>query len=248
MLAAALVPAALARPVMNEAAGPGSYEACSTPTLTGPTQARVGENYTVTGSGFAPGSIVPLEITEAGGCCLALQHVADAAEASRTPATSAEQARIACAPSSSARATDAGASRRPGRSRRRRALRSNVHQTGRRPRIRGLLRLLVSGSVFSVPPVYGSTNVIVQVRADWFVLTLFVVSVFELVADPTPLPFAVHAADRGRPRGVRSRPGGPPAALNLTVTSWTAACSRSPCRRSSHRRSPPRTRSPPDPA
>lgn len=77
MLAAVLVPAALARPVMNEAAGPGSYEACSTPTLTGPTQARVGENYTVTGCGFAPGSIVPLEVTEAGGCCLALQQVAD---------------------------------------------------------------------------------------------------------------------------------------------------------------------------
>lgn len=76
VLAAALAPSALARPVIVES--PTSFQSCSTPTLTGPTQARVGENYTVTGCGFAPGSIVPLEVTEAGGCCLALQQVADA--------------------------------------------------------------------------------------------------------------------------------------------------------------------------
>jgi hypothetical protein len=73
-LALILVPAALA------ARGGGGSEtlACSSPTLSGPTQARVGDSYTVTGCGFAPGSLVPLEITEAGGCCLALNKVADA--------------------------------------------------------------------------------------------------------------------------------------------------------------------------
>jgi hypothetical protein len=77
MLAAALVPAALARP-MTEDSRPGATQACSSPTLTGPAQARVGETYTVNGCGFAPGSLVPLEVTEAGGCCLALNKVADA--------------------------------------------------------------------------------------------------------------------------------------------------------------------------
>ena len=36
---------------------------------------------------------------------------------------------------------------------------------------------------------YGSTNVTVQVNDDWFVLTLLVVSEFELVFDPTDAPF-----------------------------------------------------------
>ena len=47
------------------------------PALTGPTTAWVGETYTVRGSGFAPGSLVPLEIAEADGCCIALNLVAD---------------------------------------------------------------------------------------------------------------------------------------------------------------------------
>jgi hypothetical protein len=72
-LALVLVPAALA------ARGGGSDTlACSSPTLTGPTQARVGDSYTVSGCGFAPGSLVPLEVTEASGCCMALNKVADA--------------------------------------------------------------------------------------------------------------------------------------------------------------------------
>ena len=49
----------------------------SSPTLTGPTVAHVGETYTVYGSGFAPGSLIPLEIAEADGCCIALNLVAD---------------------------------------------------------------------------------------------------------------------------------------------------------------------------
>jgi hypothetical protein len=40
--------------------------------------ATVGDQYTVTGSGFFPGSLVPLEIAEADGCCIALNMVADA--------------------------------------------------------------------------------------------------------------------------------------------------------------------------
>jgi hypothetical protein len=59
------------------AAKPGASTASSGPTLTGPTVAHVGETYTVNGSGFAPGSIVPLEVAEAGGCCIALNMVAD---------------------------------------------------------------------------------------------------------------------------------------------------------------------------
>ena len=72
-LALMLVPAALA------ARGGGSETpACSSPTLSGPTQAQVGDSYTVSGCGFAPGSLVPLEITEGSGCCMALNKVADA--------------------------------------------------------------------------------------------------------------------------------------------------------------------------
>jgi hypothetical protein len=46
--------------------------------LAGPSTAHVGETYIIAGSGFAPGSLVPLEIAEAGGCCIALNMVADA--------------------------------------------------------------------------------------------------------------------------------------------------------------------------
>jgi hypothetical protein len=49
------------------------------PTLTGPSGVYVGDTYTVYGSGFAPGSWVPLEIAEAYGCCLADGMVADEA-------------------------------------------------------------------------------------------------------------------------------------------------------------------------
>jgi hypothetical protein len=45
--------------------------------LVGPTVAHVGDRYTVIGTGFAPGSLVPLEIAEAGGCCIALNMLAD---------------------------------------------------------------------------------------------------------------------------------------------------------------------------
>ena len=46
---------------------------CASPMLSGPASAVVGESYTVTGCGFAPRSMVALEIGEAGGCCLAQQ-------------------------------------------------------------------------------------------------------------------------------------------------------------------------------
>jgi hypothetical protein len=81
VLAGVLVPAAFARPMTDDSAKPGPLPTCSTPTLTGPSQARVGDAYTVTGCGFAPGSLVPLEVTEAGGCCLALNRVADSSGA-----------------------------------------------------------------------------------------------------------------------------------------------------------------------
>jgi hypothetical protein len=50
---------------------------CSSPSLTGPSAGVVGETYTVDGCGFAPGSLVPLELAEANGCCIALNLVAD---------------------------------------------------------------------------------------------------------------------------------------------------------------------------
>jgi hypothetical protein len=67
--------------VVSAAAIAGAKPASTTasaPALTGTTVAHVGETYTVTGSGFQPGSIVPLELAEANGCCIALNMVADA--------------------------------------------------------------------------------------------------------------------------------------------------------------------------
>ena len=84
-LAAILVPAALARPLVDEPAAKGGppppAAGCSTPTLTGPTQARVGDAYTVSGCGFTPGAPVALEITEADGCCGAVNRWADSSGA-----------------------------------------------------------------------------------------------------------------------------------------------------------------------
>jgi hypothetical protein len=74
LLAAALTAAVAASPA---AAGKPGGRTASGPTLSGPATAQVGETYTVTGSGFAAGSLVPLEIAEADGCCIALNLVAD---------------------------------------------------------------------------------------------------------------------------------------------------------------------------
>ena len=75
LVAVALTAAALAAPV--SAGKPTSSVACSTPTLTGPVAPQVGDNYTIEGCGFTPGALVPLEITEADGCCMALNVRAD---------------------------------------------------------------------------------------------------------------------------------------------------------------------------
>jgi hypothetical protein len=64
----AFAPAVAARPSSSLYSGPA---------LTGPTVAHVGDAYTIDGSGFAPLSLVPLEIAEANGCCMALNMVAD---------------------------------------------------------------------------------------------------------------------------------------------------------------------------
>jgi hypothetical protein len=65
---------AIAGPAFAGKPGGGST---SDAKLGGPTVASVGEMYTIDGSGFAPGSLVPLEIAEANGCCIALNLVAD---------------------------------------------------------------------------------------------------------------------------------------------------------------------------
>jgi hypothetical protein len=74
LIMAALAVAAVVAPA---SARKLSVASCSSPTLTGPTSAVVGQSYTVDGCGFAPGSVVPLEIAEADGCCIALNQVAD---------------------------------------------------------------------------------------------------------------------------------------------------------------------------
>ena len=76
LLAAALVPAALARTAADPSRT-AEASSCSSPTLSGPTQAQVGQSYTITGCGFAPGRLVPLELMEAG-CCSAISRFADA--------------------------------------------------------------------------------------------------------------------------------------------------------------------------
>jgi hypothetical protein len=70
-LAAALVA------VPASAAPPAASTACSSPTLSGPSSVRVGDAYTVSGCGFAPGSMIGLEVAAGGGCCLALNVAAD---------------------------------------------------------------------------------------------------------------------------------------------------------------------------
>ena len=67
-LAAVSVPATASARPPHQAAG-----ACSSPTLSGPASAAVGDAYTITGCGFVPRSMVSLELTEGGGCCLAQQ-------------------------------------------------------------------------------------------------------------------------------------------------------------------------------
>ena len=71
-LVCVLVPGTLTAAKPQPAAG-----SCLSPTLTGPSSASVGGTYTVTGCGFKPGSLVPIEVTEAGGCCFATNKVAD---------------------------------------------------------------------------------------------------------------------------------------------------------------------------
>ena len=75
LLVAALAAAVVAVPAA--AAPHGDATACSAPTLTGPSSVRVGDAYTVSGCGFAPGSMIGIEVTAAGGCCLALNVAAD---------------------------------------------------------------------------------------------------------------------------------------------------------------------------
>src|SRR5215510_3972341 len=59
-------------------AGPNGGRSQTSVTLSGPATLTVGGEYTVTGTGFAPGGLVPLSIGEADGCCIALNTRADA--------------------------------------------------------------------------------------------------------------------------------------------------------------------------
>lgn len=73
LVATALVAVATAAPASAAKTAPS----CSSPTLNGSSQRLIGDTYTVEGCGFAPGALVPLEITEADGCCMALSVLAD---------------------------------------------------------------------------------------------------------------------------------------------------------------------------
>lgn len=75
LLAAVLGTYAAVQPA--SAGRPESATACSSPALSGPSTAVVGELYTVDACGFAPGTLVAVEVTEAGGCCLALNAGTD---------------------------------------------------------------------------------------------------------------------------------------------------------------------------
>jgi hypothetical protein len=81
MLVRHLGPAMVAAMLAAVTAGPATARpggsSTASPVLTG-TAGLVGGYYTVTGAGFAPGAVVPLEIAEADGCCIALNMVADA--------------------------------------------------------------------------------------------------------------------------------------------------------------------------
>ncbi len=60
------------------ARGGGHHQkSTSNATLSGPAQVHVGESYTITGSGFQPGTGVSLTVGEADGCCYALMIVTE---------------------------------------------------------------------------------------------------------------------------------------------------------------------------
>ena len=74
LVTVALAAAIVATPA---AADKPSRGPCSGPTLSGPGSGGVGGVYTITGCGFNPGALVPLEVAEADGCCLAQHVIAD---------------------------------------------------------------------------------------------------------------------------------------------------------------------------
>jgi len=76
LVAAVFAAAMVAGPAMARKPA-ASSEACSTPTLSGPASVAVGASYTIDGCGFAPNTMVPIEITAADGCCMAMNMVSD---------------------------------------------------------------------------------------------------------------------------------------------------------------------------
>ena len=76
LLTVSLAAAVVVAPVAGKP--PQAGGACSSPTLSGPTDAHVGDAYTIQACGFEPGAMVPIELAEANGCCFAFNMVADA--------------------------------------------------------------------------------------------------------------------------------------------------------------------------
>jgi hypothetical protein len=72
-----LIAAAALTGVVAAAPAAARPPASAAAVLSGPVTAQVGATYTVSGAGFTPGAVVPLEIGEADGCCIALNMIAD---------------------------------------------------------------------------------------------------------------------------------------------------------------------------
>src|SRR5262245_4831787 len=100
--------------------------------------------------------------------------------ASRKPATSGVQ--VCTAPAQWSGGTTGGASSPPGRFRQPASRHDSQNEGG--PRSGASFSCANVGSPFLVPPVYGSTNVMVQTTEDWFVNRFVVVSELDVV-EPT---------------------------------------------------------------
>lgn len=77
LLAVVVLMAAVSAVSASAAPPHADSSACSSPTLSGPGSVSVGNSYTLEGCGFKPNSLVPIEVTESGGCCIAYNVLTD---------------------------------------------------------------------------------------------------------------------------------------------------------------------------
>lgn len=77
LLAAVLVVGPVAGTALAKRPSHTASTSCSSPTVSGPASAAVGDTYRVEGCGFEPSSWVPLQLAEANGCCSAVNAYTD---------------------------------------------------------------------------------------------------------------------------------------------------------------------------